>query len=112
MTTTQTSSKRDTARSTVEGLAENPLALVAGGIAVGALVGALLPRAEKERELLAPVGRQLADRATSTVAAVKDAGKAEIESLLPNRDKTKDKVSTLFGTILDAAKSGAAPQKA
>ncbi|MDV3456713.1 hypothetical protein RZN05_06930 [Sphingomonas sp. HF-S4] len=92
------------------GIGDNPVALLVGGVALGALVGVLLPRAAKERELLAPVGRQLADRVTTTAQAVKDAGKAEFDSLLPGRDATKEKVTALFGNILDAAKG--AGQKA
>jgi len=93
-----------------EGIADNPVALLAGGVALGVLVGTLLPRAAKERELLAPVGRQLAERVTATAQAVKEAGKAEIDTLLPGRDATKERVTALFGNILDAAKG--AGQKA
>lgn len=97
-------------RQTMEGIGENPVALVAGGIALGVVIGMLLPRTAKERELLDPVGRQLAERASATATAVKEAGKQEIDSLLPSRDDTKEKVTALFGNILDAAKG--AGQKA
>lgn len=93
-------------------IGDNPLGLLAAGVGIGLLVGGLLPRIAKERELLDPVGRQIADRATAAIGAVKEAGKAEIEALIPDKDATKDRVSALFGTIIDAAKSGAAPQKA
>lgn len=91
-------------------LGDNPLALVAGGVALGALVGALLPRAAKERELLQPLGRSLAERATAAAQAAKDAGRQEIDALLPDRDATREKVSALFGSVIDAAKG--ANQKA
>ncbi len=92
-------------------LADNPMVLVAGGVAIGVLIGMLLPRLAKERELLDPIGEQLAERATAAVAAAKETGKAEIESLLPDRDATKDRVSALFSNVIDAA-AGAAQQKA
>jgi len=41
---------------------------------------------------------------------VKQAGKQEIESLLPGRDATKERATALFGNLLDAAKG--AGQKA
>jgi hypothetical protein len=90
----------------------NPLALVAGGVAIGVVVGMLLPRIDKERELLAPVGAKIADRAHATIEAAKEAGRAEIEGLIPNRDMAKDKVGSLFGNILGAAAKGSAAQRA
>lgn len=101
----------DTSRaSAAEGIGSNPVALLAGGVALGVVIGMLLPRSSKERELLDPVGRQLADRVTTTASAVREAGKQEIESLIPGRDATKERVTALFGNILDAAKG--AGQKA
>ena len=88
-------------------VAGNPLALVAGGIAIGAVVGLLLPRLDKERELLAPVGAKLADRARDTIDAAKEAGRAEFEGLLPSRDNAKEKVGALFGNIVEAARTAA-----
>lgn len=108
--TSATASATERARQTVEGIGDNPVALLAGGVALGVLVGVLLPRAAKERELLQPLGRNLAERATATAQAVKDAGRQEIESLVPDRDATKERVTALFGNILDAARS--AGQKA
>lgn len=89
-------------------ISENPLALLAGGVALGVLVGVLLPRIAKERELLDPLGKKLAGSTTAAVKAAKEAGKAEIDALLPARDTTRDKVSQLIETVLDAAKGAAA----
>lgn len=92
----------------VEGLAESPLALLAGGVALGVLVGVLLPRHSKEREVLQPVGEKLAGSATAAVKAARDAGKAEIEAMMPDKDATKERVSKLIETVLDAARGAAA----
>ncbi|RYE03176.1 MAG: hypothetical protein EOP61_05715 [Sphingomonadales bacterium] len=100
-----------TAPSTPADDSVNPIALVAGGVALGVVIGMLLPRIDKERALLDPVGQKLADRATAALDAAKQTGRAEIESLLPDRDATRDKIGALFGNVIDAAK-GAAAEKA
>lgn len=110
MTTTPADTSEDTqgkALQVIEDLGDNPIALLAGGIALGVLIGALLPRLAKERELLEPVGRKLAERVTAVAQAAKEAGKQEVDALLPNKDDTKERVTALFGNILDAAKSAA-----
>jgi hypothetical protein len=93
-----------------ERLTENPYVLVGGGIALGVLIGMLVPRSQRERELLEPTGRALADKVNGTVQAVKDAGKAEIEALMPTREGAQARVSAMFGNLADAAKG--ATQKA
>ncbi|MES2988270.1 MAG: hypothetical protein V4808_10220 [Pseudomonadota bacterium] len=85
----------------------NPIALVAGGVALGVVIGMLLPRIEKERELLDPVGQKLANRATAALDAAKETGRSEIEALLPDRDATRDKIGALFGNVIEAAKTSA-----
>lgn len=94
--------------STLESLGENPLALVAGGVALGVLIGALLPRLDKEREVLDPLGKKLASSATAAAKAAREAGQSEIEALLPDRDATKERVSKLIDTVLEAAKGASA----
>ncbi|WP_240699987.1 hypothetical protein [Sphingomonas gei] len=94
------------ARQTVEGIGDNPVALLAGGVALGVLVGVLLPRAARERELLDPLGRTLAQRVSAAAQAAKEAGRQEIDSLIPDRDSTKERVTALFGNVIEAAKTG------
>ncbi|MBC9031594.1 hypothetical protein IAG41_04235 [Sphingomonas sp. JC676] len=85
-------------------IGDNPAVLLAGGVALGVLIGMLLPRLERERKALDPVGKKLAERATAAVKAAKETGREEIDSLLPARDATRERVSALFGNIIDAAK--------
>ena len=58
---------RSSARRTAESAGENPLALLAGGVALGVLIGVLLPRPEREREALKGVGKKLADGASKAL---------------------------------------------
>lgn len=87
-----------------EGIEKNPLALVAGGVALGVVIGALIPRLQKEKELLAPVGKRIAEGATAAAAAAREAGKAEIDAILPQRDAAKEQIGKIIGSALTAAK--------
>ena len=81
----------------------NPLALLAGGIALGAVVGALIPRSAKEKELLAPVGRELHARTLAAVDAARSAGKDELSELGLTKGAAKDQAKALFQNIAKAA---------
>lgn len=95
------SSRRQRAGDKIE---NNPLALVAGGVALGVVIGALLPRLSKEKELLAPVGKRIAEGASAAAAAAREAGKAEIDALLPQRDAAKDQIGKIIGSAFTAAR--------
>src|SRR3954471_5050302 len=82
-TATAYSSARQTAssatRKTVEGIDGNPMAALVGGLALGAIVGALMPATRRERELLGNVGRRMNDTAREAVIAARDAGKEKLD---------------------------------
>ncbi len=90
-----------------EGIEKNPLAIVAGGVALGVVIGALVPRLQKEKELLAPVGKRIAEGATAAAAAAREAGKAEIDAILPQRDAAKEQIGKIIGSAFSAAKDAA-----
>lgn len=90
-----------------EGIEKNPLAIVAGGVALGVVIGALVPRLQKEKELLAPVGKRIAEGATAAAAAAREAGKAELNALLPQPDAAKEQIGKIIGSAFSAAKDAA-----
>ena len=99
----------------VDGIEANPLAILVGGIAVGALAGALIPRSARERELLAPVGKRLGSGARAAFEAAKEAGQAELESRGLTPDAGREQVRTLlkgFGQALSNAGTAAAKSAA
>ena len=89
----------DAARRTVEGIEANPLGILVGGLAVGVLAGALLPRSDKEKELLAPVGKRVADTARAALDTAKAQGLSELETRGFTRDAAREQVKNLLGGL-------------
>jgi hypothetical protein len=101
----------EAARRASDGLESNPLGVVVGGLAIGALVGALLPRSERERAALAPVGRKLGESARAAVQAAREAGYAELDQRGLTRHAAEDQARGLLdglGAALSSAGTAAA----
>jgi ElaB/YqjD/DUF883 family membrane-anchored ribosome-binding protein len=94
---------RDTARTagrrTADGVDANPVAAVVGGLALGAIAAALLPKTRQEEKLLGPTGRKVADTARQAVQAAKDAGRQQIDEL----GLSKDGIQRRLGEFTDKA---------
>ncbi|HEX4693371.1 hypothetical protein [Sphingomonas sp.] len=88
---------RRIARRAGEAAEANPMALLAGGIAIGVAAGALLPKSRRETELLAPVGKRLTDAAADAAEAAKDAAKAELSTL----PLSKEAARAQMGKVID-----------
>jgi|GEM_PF-1621860 len=58
-----------------------PMAAVAGGLALGALVAAVLPRTDREAQLLGSVGTRINDAAREATRSAVDAGRAQVEEI-------------------------------
>ena len=92
-------------RRTAEGIDESPLVALVGGIALGAVAAAVLPRTRREIEALGPLGTKLNGAARDAVDKVRSAGKEKIGEL--GLDRAKDSVRKLVDEAVSAA-SGAA----
>ena len=66
---------------TIEGVDKSPLAIILGGIAIGAIVGALLPRTERETKILGKAGKKLNKKARKVAEAAKVAGMSQVDTL-------------------------------
>ena len=86
---------------------EAPLIALAGGIAAGALLAALLPRTRAESELLRPVGNRLSDTARAAASAAKDAGSQKLQELGLTREAGMDTLKSIVTGASDAAKASA-----
>jgi ElaB/YqjD/DUF883 family membrane-anchored ribosome-binding protein len=86
-----------------QALEANPLAALLGGIAIGAIAGALLPRLEKEKELLAPLGQKIGDAARAALEAGRTAGTDALEEAGLSSDQIRSQVAKLVEDALKAA---------
>ena len=88
-------------------LGEAPLAVIAGGIAAGAILAALLPTSRREKQLLAPVTDNIRDKASAAVEAAKTAGQARLDELGLTRDAGGEAVRSIVDGVAQAIKSSA-----
>ncbi|WP_326524462.1 hypothetical protein [Sphingomonas sp.] len=108
-------SARDTAferaKTTVSGLESNPVGVLVGGLAFGLIAGALIPRSEREKDMLKPVGKRLAEGAGAALAAAKETGKEQLSASMLSRDAAREGARKIFDSALTAAKEKGASNK-
>lgn len=86
----------ETARSTSQAIDANPLGILVGGLALGAIVGALVPRSAREKALLKPLGAKIGATAALAVAAARDAGTSELKTLGLDTTSLRGQAKSLF----------------
>jgi hypothetical protein len=100
-------SARDRAGETLQSagaaIEANPVTALLGGLAVGAAIGALLPRGERERDMLAPLGSRLGDAARAAFDAARDNGRQSFADAGLGSDQLRQQVSKLVEQALAAA---------
>lgn len=96
----------DNARSrAVDTLGEAPLIALAGGIAAGALIAALLPRTRAEEQVVRPTARRVKDSAKAAYKAARDTGKDRFEELGFTREKGEEQLRNLIKGLKDTARA-------
>ena len=88
-------------------LNEAPLIALAGGIAAGALIAALLPRTRTEERLVRPVANRAKDTARAAAQAAKDAGRSRLDELGLTKDRGADTVRSIIDGAREAARASA-----
>ena len=94
-------------RRATEGIDEAPLIALAGGLAAGALLAALLPPTKTEAELVRPAADRLTDTAKAAAAAAKEAGQSRLSELGLTPEKGREALRSIFEGASDAAKTSA-----
>jgi ElaB/YqjD/DUF883 family membrane-anchored ribosome-binding protein len=88
----------DATRRANEQLSVYPLSAVVGGFLLGALVGALVPRTERETRLIGKAGRRVAGAAKDAAQRGIDAGREQFDQLKSKAVETVgEAVSSLTG---------------
>ncbi|MBX9795672.1 hypothetical protein [Sphingomonas sp.] len=101
------------ARRTADTIEGNPLAVLVGGLAVGVLAGAMLPRSRHETRTIGSVGKKLNQGAVAVARAAREAGVAELSAAGLTRAAAREGVKRLVAHVGDAAKNaGQAAAKA
>lgn len=86
-----------------DGIEEAPLIALAGGLAVGVLLAALLPRTAQEDRLLGPIGEKITGGARNAVEAAKGAGRDKLAELNITRDAGSSAIEQIIKGVSDAA---------
>lgn len=88
-------------------LGQAPLIALAGGLAAGALIAALLPRTETETRLVRPTARRVKDTARTAYDAARDTGSQRLGDLGISRDKGEETIRNLLNGLTEAARASA-----
>ena len=92
---------------TNQALDEAPLIALAGGLAAGALIAALLPRTTAERRLVGPYADRARETARSAAKAAKEAGRGRLDELGLTPDKGRDTVRSILEGAREAVRASA-----
>lgn len=101
----QTSAKvTDSAKKTTsEGLEKNPIAALVGGLAIGAIAAALLPKTRRETEMLGKASNKVRSTAATAAKAARDAGKEQLNALGLNSAAARDQLRSVIEKVGQAA---------
>jgi hypothetical protein len=88
-------------------LGQAPLLALAGGIAAGALIAALLPRTDAETRLVRPTARRVKNSARAAARAARDTGTQRLDELGISREKGEATIRSLLDGLTDAARASA-----
>lgn len=92
---------------TSEGIDSNPVAALLGGLALGGLIAAILPKTDREEELLGDYGRKINEKAREAARAAREAGSNKLDELGYNRDTAREKIQSLKSDASEIAKAAA-----
>lgn len=96
-------STSDATRRAGDAIEGAPLIALGAGIAVGALVAALLPTSRREREMLGPYANRVTGAARDAAGAAREAGSEKLRELGLTPDAVAEKASEAAKASAEAA---------
>ncbi|MGI8705671.1 MAG: hypothetical protein ACR2JJ_07740 [Sphingomicrobium sp.] len=93
----------DATRRAGDAIGQAPLVALGAGIAVGAVVAALLPTSRRERELLGPYADRVTGAARDAAGAAREAGSEKLRELGLTPDAVAEKASEAAKASAQAA---------
>jgi hypothetical protein len=88
-------------------LGQAPLLALAGGLAAGALIAALLPRTQSETRLVRPYARRARDGASAAVKAARKTSKERFDELGFSREEGQKTLNNFLQGLKDTARASA-----
>lgn len=86
-------------RKTNQSLEKNPIAALVGGLALGAIAAALLPKTKRESDLMGKAGDKIRSTASAATKAARDAGKNQLDVLGLNSSSARDQLRGVIDKI-------------
>jgi F0F1-type ATP synthase assembly protein I len=100
---TAKASLAEAGESAVATIEDNPASALIGGIALGALLGSLLPRTSAETKTLGPIGARINAAAKDAASAARVAGGEKLAELGITKEAARQNAGKLIGNALLAA---------
>jgi hypothetical protein len=97
----------DARERTADTLGQAPLIALAGGLAAGALIAALLPRTDREARLVRPTARRVRESADAAYKAARETSKQRFEELGFTKDQGQEQLRNFLRGLKDTAKASA-----
>jgi ElaB/YqjD/DUF883 family membrane-anchored ribosome-binding protein len=94
---------RTTASKTGQSLDNNPITALIGGLAIGAIAAALLPKTKRESEAFGKASNKVRSTASAAAKAARDAGKEQLDALGLNSSAARDQLRGVIEKIGQAA---------
>lgn len=98
---------KQAAEKTVQTVEANPLAALVGGLAIGAIAAALLPRTQRETKLVGETSRKIRNTATNAAKTARDTAKEQLDSLGMNADAARGQLRDIASKLGKAASEAA-----